>query len=60
MNERDIPCGPVVKTLCLQYRDCRFGFWLGDQDPVCRVARKRKKKMLRNIVFGNGIIKPPL
>ena len=45
MNERDIPCGPVVKTLCLQYRDCRFGFWLGDQDPVCRVARKRKKNV---------------
>lgn len=40
----DFPGIPVVKTLCFQYRECRFSPWLGNQDHM-RCAAKKKKKI---------------
>lgn len=38
---------PVVKTLCFQYRECRFSPWLGNQDHMrCMPKKKKKKKFM--------------
>ena len=42
----DFPGIPVVKTLHFQYNtECRFSPWLGNQDHMCCVAKKKKKKI---------------
>ena len=39
---QDFPGGPVVKTLHFHCRECRIEPWLGNEDLVGCVAKKRK------------------
>ena len=46
--------GPVVKALCLQYREHGFNPWLGNQDPTCCVTKKIRRKETEACSSHNG------
>ena len=41
---RDIPGGPVVKTLHFHSKGHRFNLWSGNYDLLCLMAQPKKKK----------------
>ena len=49
--------GPMVKTLCFQYRGHGFNPWLGNKDPTCHKAWSKKKKERKERNRGSSVVK---
>ena len=52
---RDFPDNPVVKTPSLQFGECKFHPWSGNEDPTCcrtllkSLKKKKKRKKERHV-----------